>query len=267
MSGGTVSGNTASIGGGVYVSDGTFSMSGGAVSGNTVGPSSSGFGGGVHILSGTFNLSGGAVSGNTSSSYGGYGGGGVYVNHSGTFSMSGGAVSGNTTSNDSGGGVDVSSGTFSMSGGTVSGNSSPSSGGGVYVEYGTLSMSGGTVRDNVISGSYSYGREVLLRDGTFKLSGAATPQRVFLYDTSRHIAISGPLNGGPIPIDLGISSSVPLSSYESAQILRLDGAYSGNLAELKEHFSLGDAKRTDSSNAGTPISGYTINDGGYFVTE
>jgi hypothetical protein len=88
-----ISGNTASsyifFGGGVYVGEGgTFTMSGGEISGNTV----SG-GGGVYV-GGTFTMSGGEISGNTaSSSYSSsYGGGGVYVGERGTFTKSGGGT-------------------------------------------------------------------------------------------------------------------------------------------------------------------------------
>jgi hypothetical protein len=93
-SGAKVSGNTVSSfdggvyssadsGGGVYVVGfGTFTMSGGEISGNTA---SSG-GGGVFVgSSGTFTMSGGEISGNTASS-----GGGALVSYSGTFTMSGG---------------------------------------------------------------------------------------------------------------------------------------------------------------------------------
>jgi hypothetical protein len=260
-----------SYGGGVHVSNnGTFSMSGGKVSGNT-----SSHGGGVYVSNyGTFSMSGGAVSGNTSSH-----GGGVCVVDHGTFNMSGGAVSGNTanTANTTeGGGVYVSNnGTFNMSGGAVSGNTS--SYGAVYVsDYGTFSMSGGaTVSGNMFkSPGSTYGREVLVfYNGTFNLSGEAMPERVFLYDNSRYITISGPLSGGVIPIDLGGTDVfIPLyllASYEDTQILRLDSAaYSGgDLAELKDHFSLGEAKQTDTSNAGIAITGYKIDDDGFFVAD
>jgi hypothetical protein len=276
LSGGAVSGNT---GRGVYVYNNTpnttitFTMSGGAVSDNT-----SSSGGGVYIGSGggaaVFNLSGGAVSDNTSSSSGG----GVYIGGVGSlarvaFNMSGGAVSGNTSS--SGGGVyvtgNMSETLFDLSGGAVSGNTS-SSGGGVYVASGgTLSMSGGAVRDNILSNdANSLGREVLV-SGTFKLSGDAMPERVFLYNNNRFITISGPLSGGPIPIDLGVtndSGTNSLTGYENKQILKKDAtAYpDGDLAELKGHFSLGDAKRTNSSAAGTGITGYKIDDDGKLVT-
>jgi hypothetical protein len=60
MSGGAVSGNTASYsGGGVYVYDGTFSMSGGSVSGNILSSANS-LGREVLIYDGTFNISGSA---------------------------------------------------------------------------------------------------------------------------------------------------------------------------------------------------------------
>jgi hypothetical protein len=284
MSGGSVSGNfSGSAGGGVYVNNGTLSMSGGSVSGN----SSDSGGGGVLSNYGTISMSGGSVSGNSSDSGGGVfsnngtmsmsGGsvsdnnssgnsGGVYVQY-GAMSMSGGSVSGNTASNFGGGMCVYGSGTLNMSGGSVSGNNSSGSGGGVYVfENGTMGMSGGMVRDNALSGANSYGREVLVFDGTFNISGDAMPQRVFLYDNFRYITISGPLSGGLIPIDLGITSSTPLVNYVNVQILRLDSSYTaGDLAELQDHFSLGNSKFTSSPYTEEAITGHKISDDGRFV--
>jgi hypothetical protein len=58
MTGGTISGNTASTsGGGVYVDAGTFTMTGGTISGNTA-PSG---GGGVYVYNGIFTKSGGGT--------------------------------------------------------------------------------------------------------------------------------------------------------------------------------------------------------------
>jgi hypothetical protein len=259
MSGGAVSGNfSSSGGGGVRVYTGTFTMSGGAVSGN----SATVDGGGVYVTGGTFTMSGGAVSGNSSSAHSG----GVYAN-SGTFTMSGGAVSGNSSSSH-GGGVYVYMGTFTMSGGAVSGNSSSSHGGGVHVYAGTFTMSGGTVNSNTLSAANSYGREVLVSGGTFKMSGDARPERVFLNGNARFITISGPLSGPVTPIDLGVTSSAPLAGYVTAAILRLDSTYpSGDMASLKNYFSLGNSKRTDSPYTETAITGYKINDSGLFVAE
>jgi hypothetical protein len=253
MNGGEVSDNSSSYGGGVYVgSYATFTMNEGKVSGN--------YGGGV-CIGGTFTMNGGEVSGNTASTNGG----GVYVD-GGTFSMSGGKVSGNSSSSY-GGGVYAGSpgGAFTMSGGEVSGNTSSGYGGGVYVYNGTFTMSGGEVHDNILTGTY--GREVVV-SGTFKMSGDARPQRVFLRDNTRFITISGPVSGGIVPIDLGITGSVPLTGWENMQILKLDTSYSsGNLAALKDYFTLGNSKRTDSSATEEAITGYKIDDGGLFVEE
>jgi hypothetical protein len=279
--GSLITGNSSSTsGGGVYVaSNGTFAMSGGAVIGNSSSSfSTSTSGGGVYVNSGTFAMSGGAVTGNSSiSSSTSSHGGGVYVASNGTFAMSGGTVTGNSTtsfaSSSSGGGVYVNSGTFAMSGGAVTGNSTTtayysSSGGGVYVNNGTFAMSGGAVHSNTLSGTNYYGREVLVYGGTFRMSGEARPERVFLYNNARSITISGPLSGPVVPIDLGITSSAPLANYVNAPILKLDTTYdSGNLAELKAFFALGNSKYTASPWTETAITGYEISDEGKFVVE
>jgi hypothetical protein len=267
MSGGTVSGNFSSGSGGVYVENGTFTMSGGAVCNNSSYYSS---GGGVYVSnSGTFTMSGGTVSGNSSSSdYGG----GVYISY-GTFTMSGGAVSGNSSSYGGGGVYLYNGGTFTMSGGAVSGNSSYSSsyyssGGGVYVYGGTFTMSGGAVNSNTLSGTNSYGREVLVSGGTFKISGDAWPERVFLNGNARFITISGVLSGPVTPIDLGVTSTAPLANYVDQSILRLDTSYSsGDMANLKTYFSLGNSKLTESPYTEEAITGYEISDNGIFVAE
>jgi hypothetical protein len=110
-----------SANGGVYVSSGSFTMPGGAISGNSADD-----GGGVIVFS-SFTMNGGTISNNSAS---GYGGGGVRVD-SGSFFMSGGAISGNSAGRW-GGGVCVFS-SFTMSGGTINGNSA-GDGGGVWVD-------------------------------------------------------------------------------------------------------------------------------------
>ncbi|MDR1025663.1 MAG: InlB B-repeat-containing protein [Treponema sp.] len=168
--------NANAVGGGVFVSSGTFTMNGGEISGNTSAASPS-FGGGVFVYSGMFTMNDGEISGNTSAY-----GGGVFVSSSGTFTMSGGEISGNTSatvaSPSSGGGVSVSSGgTFSMRGGTISGNTSSSYysssyGGGVSVDGGTFSMRGGTISGNTSSSSSSSGGGVSVSSrGIFSMSG------------------------------------------------------------------------------------------------
>jgi uncharacterized protein YjdB len=141
MNGGTISGNTASSGGGVYVSFSSFTMNSGTISDNT--------GGGVYVGRGTFTMNGGTISGNTAS----YSGGGVSISSESTFNMIGGTIQGNTATTE-GGGVFVYDSTFTMSGGTISDNTA-SDGGGVYVYANWTSenpviftMSGGTIQGN-----------------------------------------------------------------------------------------------------------------------
>jgi hypothetical protein len=274
MSDGTVSGNSSNHGGGVSIdSNGTFAMSSGLVSDNSTSPRSlrsDNYGGGVYS-DGTFNMSGGTVSGNSSSwrpagvyvnggtftmgdgTVSGNIGHGVYVYSGATFSMSEGRVSGNSS------GV-YADGIFSMSDGTVSGNHS----GGVYVSSrGTFTMSGGTVSGNKSDMS---GYDVQITTGTFRISGAARPERVFLDSNSGNnyafISIIGPLSDGLIPIDLGIYDGLrSLADWENKRIL------SGDLANFKTHFILGNVTETNSPYTETPITGYTISDEGRVVRE
>jgi hypothetical protein len=125
--GSKISGNSAEMGGGVFVEGCTFTMNGGTISGN----SARNDGGGVHISDGTFTMSGGTISGNSIT----------------------------TTFLGSGGGVDVSGGTFTMSGGTISGNSASSAlfgnGGGVCVgnRGAFIKQSGGIIYGSDAAGS------------------------------------------------------------------------------------------------------------------
>jgi predicted outer membrane repeat protein len=86
MIGGEISNNTSTTrGGGVYVdSNCTITVSGGTISGN-----SSSYGGGVYVF-GTFIMESGTISGNTASGNGG----GVGVGSSGVFTKTGGVIYG-----------------------------------------------------------------------------------------------------------------------------------------------------------------------------
>jgi hypothetical protein len=115
---GTISGNTMSSfsGAGVYVT-GTFTMNNGTISGNSAYD-----GGGVFVAISTarFTMNGGTISGNSAKTYGG----GVLVSK-GTFTMNGGTISGNSAIN-TGGGVDVTNdSTFTMKGGIIYGKNEP----------------------------------------------------------------------------------------------------------------------------------------------
>ncbi|MDR0403622.1 MAG: hypothetical protein LBH35_08560 [Treponema sp.] len=125
-------------GGGVYVTNGKFTMNGGFIRNNSTTASG---GGGVFVTNnGIFNMNGGTIENHISITRGG----GVYV-HSGQFNMSGDAKILNNTVSDDGGGVYVHSGNFNMSGGTIGGSTTPNTanhGAGVYISGGNFSMSG-----------------------------------------------------------------------------------------------------------------------------
>jgi hypothetical protein len=116
--GSAITGNTSTSreGGGVYVvgNGSTFEMAGGTISGNTADQ-----GGGVYTNFGTFTMSGGTISGNTASR-----GGGIYTWY-GTFTIRDGTITGNIA-RESGGGVWLGNGStpFTKNGGTITGYSS-----------------------------------------------------------------------------------------------------------------------------------------------
>ncbi|GHT97869.1 hypothetical protein FACS1894142_3360 [Spirochaetia bacterium] len=151
--------NTTSL---VSVSGGTLVMNDGSkITGNSnrsSSTSSPSYGGGVYVSNGVFTMTGGTISYNeVYCPYSAYGGG-VDVGN-GTFTMSSGTISYNEASgqSSSGGGVDVDNGTFTMSGGTISNNrvhAIQSYGGGVS---GTFTMTGGTISGNTASSASSFG--------------------------------------------------------------------------------------------------------------
>ena len=181
VKGGTIGGSTAAdanaakYGGGVYVKNGTFTMSGGKVTGN----SATEGGGGVRLDKGTFNMSGSAViSRNTADGYGG----GVDVNN-GSFTMSGGSITGNTTTGDNanfcgGGGVDVyNGGSFTMSGGSITGNNSLRGGGVELNGSGTMTVSGSVqITDNWQNGT-------LDSSGVYVKGSKGKANNLYLYST------------------------------------------------------------------------------------
>lgn len=136
LTGGTIRGFTATDGGGVYVSGGSFKMTDGTIS--TCNATNAG--GGVYVSSGSFEMSGGSIENCTA-----HEGAGVKVLASSgkaSFSMSGSGEIQNC--NQDGVSIAAIGGTseFSMSGGTIEDNS----GFGVWVDNGSAVMSGGSVK-------------------------------------------------------------------------------------------------------------------------
>lgn len=139
LTGGTIRGFTATDGGGVYVSGGSFEMSGGTISACNAANA----GGGVYVSSGSFEMSGGSIENCTA-----HEGAGVKVLASSgkaSFSMSGsGEIKNCNTDGVSifarGNGISK----FTMDGGTIEDNG----GDGVRVDAGSAVMSGGSVKDS-----------------------------------------------------------------------------------------------------------------------
>lgn len=283
MSDGTISGNTAKLGGGVYSLGGDIDMDGGAITGNSAEES----GGGVNAVGGcTFEMSDGSISGNIAKR----GGGGVFVGDGVTFALSGNAeISSNTA--EAGGGVQsagtvemsdnatvfgnaakfgggvYSSVEFTMNGGSISGNTasaddySDARGGGVF-NYGIFTAIGGAIegnRVNAVGGNAAYGGG-MYSTGTLNVAGAvrifgnkngmgagATDDNVFLpveYTISKKITVTGALKDGGSAAEIGVT-------------------FGGNYVEA---FTAGYSEHNkDGNDATIPPSAYFIADNGKCV--
>ena len=106
--------------------------------GTITGGNADGNGGGVYVSSGSFTMTGGTITGGNAEGDGG----GLYVSSDASFTMTGGTISNNGA--QYGGGVCVySGGSFTMTGGSITGNTAAEHGDGVYVySGGSFSLSG-----------------------------------------------------------------------------------------------------------------------------
>ena len=145
MLGGTISGNVATHGGGVYSNGGIFDMQNGDIIDNIAAQ-----GGGVfNNLDGVFEMHQGRISGNFASHDGDYGvvtGGGGVQNLS-VFTMHGGEISSNLTYSH-GGGIGNVYGDFTMNDGVISGNTA-NWGGGLSNYRGYVTMHSGRFEGNL----------------------------------------------------------------------------------------------------------------------
>ncbi len=212
ISGGTIEGCTAYLGGAVYMEGGTFTLSGdGTIQNNTArrgdGSTLQGYGGGVYVTGGTANIGGGSIDGNKAQVRGG----GLYVTSAGTsigkVNISGGSIQGNVAGFGTetapvpadvgrGGGVYLEGGQFTMTGGEISGNSANYRGGGIFLtKKPTLTagtISGNTAKDSgggicvngdaveltspamkIFGNSAKNGGGVAVLGGSFTLNGGA----------------------------------------------------------------------------------------------
>lgn len=165
-------------GGGIFVRSGaTFNMNSGRITGCGVGTGVKLYGGGVYVTGGTFNMSGGFLDGNMANC-----GGGVYIENKAGFTMSGNATVMNNEG-DAGGGVYILDGTFNMTSGNILGNKGGGYGGGAIMVGGGTSespasfiMSGGMIEGNTIkdavqsitAGIYCNGGTLILSEGSIQ---------------------------------------------------------------------------------------------------
>ena len=166
---GTIRGFNAGYGAGMYMGNGTFNMTGGAVR-NCSGTGGKADGGGVYVSGGSFEMSDGTISACNAANAGG----GVYV-ISGSFEMSGGSIEDCTAYEGAGVKVYPSSGktaSFSMTGGEI--QNCNTNGVSIYAIGGTseFTMTGGTIEDNSGYGVWVDNGSAVMSGGSVKGSGS-----------------------------------------------------------------------------------------------
>ena len=175
MNGGSITGNTAANnGGGVYANGSTvFTVKDGTIGGSTAADANAAkYGGGVYVKNGTFTMSGGKITGNSATKDGG----GVRLDK-GTLNMSGSAVISRNTTDTYGGGVDVNNGSFTMSGGSITGNNAIR-GGGVELTgiNNTMTVSGSVqIMNNWRKGTLNSA------SGVYEKGSSGKPENLYLY--------------------------------------------------------------------------------------
>lgn len=190
IEGGSISGNSARNGAGIYSSGPLSIYSGTEIKNNN----STGSGSGVLVKASTFTMHGGVISSNTAVN------GAVRIYPGAEFIMENGEISNNIASGTSGAGV-LAYGNFSMKGGIISGNEAQvMNAGGVYVSGCTFTMTGGEIKGNSAPAAETGGMGgglVLTETSTFimtggKISGnSAAVQGGGIYAYSSKIFMSG----------------------------------------------------------------------------
>jgi hypothetical protein len=167
LSGGQIRGNKARYGGGVYVYNTTaaFTQTGvTTITHNTANTN----GGGLYIIDGSATLSSGAICDNKANT-----GGGLYVAGNAQVNVSRGQIVGNTAQ-FGGGGIYQNSGMLTLVNATLSGNTSNiNQGSGLYVGNGTAALTYTTVASNTTTGIHRAGGSIFLQNTIVVYNGAA----------------------------------------------------------------------------------------------
>lgn len=164
IEGGSISGNSAKNGAGIYTSGPLSIYSGTEIKNNEA----TGSGSAVLVKASTFTMHGGVISSNTAAN------GAVRIYPGVEFIMENGEICNNIASGTSGAGV-VAYGNFNMKGGIISGNvAQVMNAGGIYVSGCTFTMTGGEIKGNSApaaeTGGYGGGL-VLTETSTFIMTG------------------------------------------------------------------------------------------------
>ena len=216
VSGGTFENCTAATdGGGVYMGGGTFNMNGGMFESCTATSN----GGGVYLGGGTFNMTNGTGAGGSISSCSAANGGGTYL-AGGTLNMAGGSFNACKATNN-GGAVCIMNGNANITDGKIEGDNTVDAndvitpnnleavnGGGIYVGGGELDMSNGTItRCSATSGGAAY-----ITAGDCKMTGG-TVSHNYAENGGGMYVLNTPVTYGNA--DTGLSDIAVLYNYAS----------------------------------------------------
>jgi predicted outer membrane repeat protein len=169
----TITGGSATNGGGIHAYNSTVSLTSATISGNSAIDN----GGGIYAKGSTVNLTSATVSGNSSDDRGG----GIYVSDS-TVVLTSTTISGNSAA-VLGGGIRTHNSTITVTDATISGNTVGFSGGGMFIGGSTANLTNVTISDNTasfgggISPSYS---TVFLTHATISGNSASAGGGIYL---------------------------------------------------------------------------------------
>ena len=165
ISGSTISGCTASAGGGLYADKSTITINNGTISECTAAMNE---GGGLYATnSSKITISGGTISGCKAPSSDKGNGSGLYANHS-TIKITGGTISG--CEGRWGGGLYANNSTVTITGGTIS-RCNVGAGGGLFVTGSTLNIEGGTISECSTTLDSGKGGGLYAENSTITISG------------------------------------------------------------------------------------------------
>ena len=223
ITGGTISDCSAADGGAVYMTAGSFSMSGDAVITRCTAAAN---GGAVYVGGGTVTMSGGTIENCSATENGGA----VYLGN-GTMEVGGGVI-GCATVKDSednntligapnqaknGGGAYLAGGNLTVSGGAISGNEANENGGGAFVNGGSVVVYGDAQVSNNIAGTNGGG--IAVNNGNFSMEGGSV-------DHNQAVG----RNGGGIYVSSSSTTAVTVDVLSGSVSNNLAGSSGGALA-------------------------------------